>query len=259
MKKLISWNVNGIRAAERKGLLDWLQKESPDALFLQETKAHPDQLSGDLLEPRGYHTYWMSAEKKGYSGTALYCREKPEEVAPLGWKEGDQEGRILFAHWPRFSVMNGYFPNSQAEGKRLGYKLEFCAAAREALDQFQRNHPDRLLLVCGDFNIAHRAIDLANPRRNEGNPGYLPEERAWMEGFAQAGYADTFREAHPDEPEHYSWWSYRFKAREKNIGWRLDYFWTPRPHLNQTAEPLILKDVQGSDHCPVGISLPNIS
>ena len=221
MSSVISWNVNGIRAVEKKGFLEWLNAEKPDVLCLQETKARKEQLSGSLTAPElpdvKYCTYWAAAKKPGYSG-----------------KEA--------------SVISAYFPNSQEGGARLGYKLDFCRAMLEFCNSLCKKGKN--VILCGDYNIAHKPIDLANPKANEKNPGYLPEERAWMDTFTASGYADTFRHFCSDAGC-YTWWSYRFKAREKNIGWRIDYQCVNEAFLPKVKSSVILKDVTGSDHCPV--------
>lgn len=256
--RIISWNVNGIRAVEKKGFVDWLRGEAPDILCVQETKARPDQLSEELLAPvdkegRGYNTYWASAKKPGYSGTAIYTREEPLAVHTLGVPEFDDEGRVLAADFPSFTLICAYFPNSQDAGVRLDYKLAFCIAMKEYCDKLVAQ--GRHLVLCGDYNIAHKPIDLARPKENEGNPGYLPEERAWMDSFTGAGYVDSFRHYHPDEPDQYSWWSYRMRAREKNIGWRIDYHCVDGTFIDKVARAGIRSEVLGSDHCPVEIEL----
>lgn len=257
MKSIVSWNVNGIRAAEKKGFLDWLGVEAPDVLCLQETKAEKGQLPPSLIEPEfpgglKYKTWWASAEKRGYSGTAVFCREEPLSVEIMGEKDFDREGRVITAHFDTVSVISAYFPNSQEGGARLPYKLEFCQAIREYCDKLVSSGKN--VVLCGDYNIAHKPIDLANPKTNEKNPGYLPEERAWMDSFTEAGYIDTFR-AFCTEPEKYSWWSYRFNAREKNIGWRIDYHCVNPRFMPEIKNSLILSDVFGSDHCPVKLEL----
>ena len=257
MTRLISWNVNGVRSAHSKGLLDWLDAERPDVLCLQETKADPDQLPKELLAPadsegRPYRAYWASAKKRGYSGVAIWSREEPRSVSFMGVPEFDDEGRTLVADFGLFVLVSAYFPNSQDAGARLEYKLGYCAAMKDLLDGFVAK--GRRVLVCGDFNIAHKPIDLARPKENEGNPGYLPEERAWMDSFLGSGYVDTFRMFDPS-PEKYSWWSYRTRAREKNIGWRIDYHCVDSGLAPAVKAAAILDQVQGSDHCPVSVSL----
>lgn len=249
---LASWNVNGIRAAHRHGLLDWLDQAKPDILCLQEIKAVPEQLPGELLAPDGYIPIWQPAERKGYSGVAAFVREEPEQVCLLDEEEFDREGRVLQLTYPDFVLINGYFPNSQEAGARLDYKLRFCQKILERCEALRAE--GRHVVVCGDFNIAHKPIDLKNPQRNEKNPGYLPEERAWMDAFIAAGYSDTFRMFHP-EPEQYSWWSYRFKARERNIGWRIDYFCVDQAFEGRIKDASIYNSVTGSDHCPVWLEL----
>ena len=252
MDQLISWNVNGIRAAEKKGLFTFLQETSPDILCLQETKAKPEQLTKTFLEQEDYSVYFASAEKPGYSGTAVYTKREPLSVSTLGIEEFDREGRALLLEYPEYVLINTYFPNSQPERKRIEYKLNFCDAVLNKCEELVQS--GKQVILCGDYNIAHKPIDLARPKDNENNPGYLPEERAWMDTFTGAGYLDTFREFN-QEPENYTWWTYRFKAREKNIGWRLDYFSINKAFREALANAEILSDVYGSDHCPVNITL----
>ena len=257
MFSIVSWNVNGVRSAETKGLFGWLASESPDILCLQETKANPDQLSPSFLAPvdasgKTYRSFWASAKRRGYSGVALFSREEPKSVGGLGIPEFDDEGRTLVADYGDFVLIGAYFPNSQEAGARLPYKLAFCAAVKAACDKLVAD--GRHVVVCGDYNIAHRPIDLANPKSNEGNPGYLPEERAWMDSFTGAGYVDTFRRFCA-EPNQYTWWTYRFHAREKNVGWRIDYHCTDEGFADRVGSSTILKDVLGSDHCPVKLVL----
>jgi exodeoxyribonuclease-3 len=256
--KIMSWNVNGIRAVEKKGFVQWLGEESPDMLCLQETKAEPGQLSDDLIRPcdkagKPYTSFWASAKKRGYSGVAIYSRVKPLNVKPLGVDEFDNEGRVLQAEFKNFTLISAYFPNSQDGGARLGYKLDFCAAMMELCNTFvsQKRH----FILCGDYNIAHTPLDLARPKENEGNAGYLPEERAWMDRYTAAGFVDTFRHFHPGEKNHYSWWSYRMNARERNVGWRLDYHCVDPAFLPHISSSNIRSEVTGSDHCPVEIEL----
>jgi exodeoxyribonuclease-3 len=256
--RILSWNVNGIRAVEKRDFTGWLAGESPDALCVQETKARPEQLSEGLRNPRDgqgrlYHSYWASADKAGYSGVAIYSREEPLDLKPLGVKDFDGEGRVLQAVYRDFVLISAYFPNSQDAGARLPYKLAFCAAILKHCKKLVKNGTH--FVLCGDYNIAHTPIDLARPKENEGSAGYLPEERDWMDRFTQAGFVDTFRHFHPGEGGHYSWWSYRANARVRNIGWRLDYHCVDPAFLPQVKQSIIRGDVTGSDHCPVEIEI----
>ncbi|MHC4598257.1 MAG: exodeoxyribonuclease III [Planctomycetota bacterium] len=251
---LLSWNVNGLRAVERKGFSTWLSEMSPDVLGLQETKAHPDQLSEALTAPEGYHAVFSAAEKKGYSGTAVYSREKPSKVERiLGKKAFDGEGRVILAEFPLFTLVNVYVPNGRYDLSRVSYKLEFSDRLLEVCEKRRRR--GEALILCGDFNTAHREIDLARPRENRKNTGFLPEECAWLDKFTGLGYVDTFRHFHPEKTGAYSWWDYRTRARPKNVGWRLDYFFITPDLLTRLRSGFILADVMGSDHCPVGIEL----
>lgn len=258
MKSIVSWNVNGIRAAEKKGFLEFLSAESPDVLCLQETKAHRGQLTQELIEPvlagGAWKSWFSSAKKAGYSGTAIYSKTEPLDIRTMGYPEFDDEGRVIMAEFADAVVISAYFPNSQEAGARLGYKLDFCAAMLETCDRLVAS--GKHVILCGDYNIAHKPIDLANPKTNEGNPGYLPEERAWMDAFTGAGYVDTFR-AFCSEPKQYSWWSYRFHAREKNIGWRIDYTCVNPAFMPNVTGSSILANVLGSDHCPVKMTYEN--
>ncbi|MBI9101390.1 MAG: exodeoxyribonuclease III [Spirochaetales bacterium] len=255
MKTIISWNVNGIRAAETKGLYKFLKEESPDILCLQETKAQKEQLTEKFINPEGYTSYWVQAVKKGYSGVVMYVKNsfgQPISVFPIDIPEFDDEGRALFLEFPDFTLLGAYFPNSQPEGKRLDYKLRFCNAVLEKCSEFEKSGKN--VIITGDYNIAHKPIDLANPKRNEKNPGYLPEEREWMDVFTEKGWVDTFRQF-SQEPNQYTWWSYRFHAREKNIGWRLDYFCVNKDFSEQIKSSTIMEQVMGSDHCPVKLEI----
>ena len=252
MKRILSWNVNGIRAVAKKGFPQWLSSEAPDVLCLQETKAHPEQLTADLLEPDGYHAYWASAEKKGYSGVGVYTKEKPREVATMGIDRFDSEGRVLQLDFDDFILITAYFPNSQDGGKRLDYKIDFCESIRKVCDELSAS--GKRIVLCGDYNVAHKPIDLARPRENEKNPGYLPEERAWMDRFVEAGYVDTFRMFN-SEGGNYTWWSYFTKGRERNVGWRIDYHCVNPVARESVVGARILADVMGSDHCPVEVTL----
>jgi exodeoxyribonuclease-3 len=252
MARVVSWNVNGIRAVERKGVLEDAFRLEPDVLCLQETKAQPEQVSDALKCVAGYESYWCSAERPGYSGVAAYARRPPKSITGLGLSEFDSEGRAQFLEFEGFTVVNAYFPNSQDQGARLDYKLAFCDALLARCQELRGRGVN--LVICGDYNIAHKPIDLKNPKSNEKNPGYLPEERAWMDKFVDSGYVDTFR-MFCDEPEHYSWWSYRFKAREKNVGWRIDYHCVNAEFRDQVRAGEIRAEIMGSDHCPVLVDL----
>ncbi len=249
---IISWNVNGIRAVEKKGFLDWLQSENPDILCVQETKARPEQLSEQLRSPEGYRTYFSSAKRPGYSGVALFSKKEPDEVTNFGLPEFDDEGRVLTARFDDLHVISAYFPNSQEAGARLDYKLAFCEAMLDYCNA--KVASGQHIVLCGDYNIAHTPIDLANPKANEKNPGYLPEERAFMTKFLENGYIDCFRKF-CSEGGKYSWWSYRFRAREKNIGWRIDYTCVNKALDERVKSASILDSVFGSDHCPVKLEL----
>ena len=254
--KLLSWNVNGIRAVARKGdLQELLRKESPDVLCLQETKAQPEQLSKELIEPVGYATYWNYPEaSKGYSGVATFTKEKPLDVKyGLGIKEFDTEGRVIIARYAGFILFNVYFPKGDTNPERahrLNYKMNFYEAFLDFVDSLKAK--GEKLVVCGDFNTAHKEIDLARPKENEKNSGFLPQERAWMDKLVAHGYVDTFRQFHK-EPSQYTWWDMKTRARERNIGWRLDYFFVTENALKSVAQAFIMPDVMGADHCPVGI------
>jgi exodeoxyribonuclease-3 len=255
MTRVLSWNINGIRAVAKRGFIDWLQNESPDMLCIQETKAHPDQLTEELLQPTGYKAYWASAERKGYSGVGVYSKAEPLAVDLMGVDRFDVEGRVLKLEYDRFVLISAYFPNSQDAGKRLEYKLDFC----DSIHSLCRSLSDsgKRVLLCGDFNIAHKAIDLARPNENQGQAGFLPEERAWMDKFTGDGFVDTFRRFN-QEGGNYTWWSYQTRGRERNVGWRIDYHCV-NPALNESVTGArILSDVMGSDHCPVEVTLDGL-
>jgi len=253
MKRIISWNVNGIRAVHKKGFLDWFNEERPDILCIQETKARREQLPGELLEIDGYHNYFASAEKKGYSGVALFTKEKPVDIkCGFGIEKFDSEGRTLIADFGDFVLYNIYFPNGKASDERLAYKMEFYDAFLEHANTLRSR--GKKIIVCGDVNTAHKAIDLARPKENEKISGFLPEERAWIDKLLDNGYVDTFRMFN-DEPENYTWWSMRTRARERNVGWRIDYFFASDDISDNVKDSFILNDVMGSDHCPLGIDI----
>jgi exodeoxyribonuclease-3 len=252
--RILSWNVNGIRAVYKKDFLPWLAAESPDILCVQETKAEPGQLPSELKNPLAkdgsvYHSFWASAKKRGYSGVAIFTKTEPHSVEYLGESEFDDEGRALIALYDEFALINAYFPNSQDGGARLPYKLDFCRTVLKKCKKLVKS--GRHIVLCGDYNIAHKPIDLARPKENEGNAGYLPEERAWMDEWTSSGFVDTFRHFYPDKPEQYSWWSYRGGARERNVGWRLDYHCVDADFVSKIQDSTIQTGVTGSDHCPV--------
>ena len=251
---ICTWNVNGIRACVRKGFLQWMEGESPDILCIQETKAREEQLSTEVKSPEGYSSFFASAEKKGYSGVALYTKKTPQDVQiGLDIDDFDSEGRTIIAQYPEFVLISAYFPNSQNEGKRLPYKLAFDEAIARCCDEFRKSGKE--VIICGDFNAAHEEIDLANPKQNVNNAGFLPEERQWVDEMLSQGFRDVFRERHPGEKGHYTWWSYRTRARERNAGWRLDYFLSTAGISEKIKEVSHLSEVMGSDHCPVRLVL----
>lgn len=252
--KLYSWNVNGIRAAQRKGFLDWFNAVQPDILGVQETKARPDQLDDELRNPPGYYTYWASAERNGYSGVGLFSRIEPKSVQiGLGIEEYDIEGRAIVAEYDDFTFITAYFPNGGRDHSRVPYKMAYKAAFLEYCNNLREQA--KPVIFCGDVNTAHREIDLARPKQNQKTTGFLPEERAWVDEAVAAGYIDIFRDLNPDLEGAYNWWSNRSGARERNIGWRIDYFFIS-PDLRDRVETAeIHADVLGSDHCPISLTL----
>lgn len=247
--KLATWNVNGLRAVLGKGLLDYIKDSDMDVLCLQETKCQPEQA---IFELEGYHRYFNSADKKGYSGTAIFTKEEPLSVTyDFGEDVHRHEGRIITAEYPDFYLVCCYTPNSQDELKRLSYRMEWEDALREYLRELDKTKP---VVYCGDLNVAHEEIDLKNPKTNHFNPGFTDEERGKMTRLLNCGFADSFRRLYPDEVK-YSWWSYRFHARENNTGWRIDYFIVSERLMERVAKVDIRNDVTGSDHCPVEIEL----
>lgn len=252
--KLISWNVNGIRAVAKKDFFSDFKKMDADILCLQETKAQDEQVAETLAPLDGYYIYSNSAEKKGYSGTAIISKTEPLSVKrDMGIAEHDNEGRVLCLEYEAFYIVVVYVPNSGSELKRLDYRQNWDKAFFDYLKNLEKTKP---VLVCGDFNVAHRPIDLARPKANYNkSAGFMQEEIDGMDRFTQGGLVDTFRHFYPDKTEAYSWWSYRAGARGKNIGWRIDYFLASQRFLPQIKEAFILNEVMGSDHCPVGITL----
>ena len=250
MLKLISWNVNGIRACCDKGFRESFERLDADFFCLQETKMQAGQLD---LQFEGYQSYWNYAEKKGYSGTAIFTRHQPLSVAyGIGVEEHDHEGRVITLEMEQFYLITVYVPNSQDELRRLAYRMTWEDAFLSYLKKLEEKKP---VVVCGDLNVAHQEIDLKNPKSNRKNAGFTDEERAKFTTWLNAGFTDTFRYFYPDQKEIYSWWSYRFKAREKNAGWRIDYFVTSASLNDKLVDAKIHTDVFGSDHCPVELTL----
>jgi exodeoxyribonuclease III len=253
--KLISWNVNGLRAVAKKGFSDFIQDVQPDILGIQETKIQLDQLSTELTEFPGYKSYFYSAEKKGYSGVGVYSKIEPISIETgFSYGRNETEGRVIMLEFDKFVFFNIYFPNGQKDEIRLQFKLDFYDFCLEYFEKI-RKEKGKGLVICGDYNTAHHPIDLARPKQNEKTSGFLPIEREWMDRFEEAGYIDTFRLIHPEEKDRYSWWSYRANARVNNVGWRIDYFFVSPELKNNIKNAFILDDVLGSDHCPVGIEL----
>ena len=252
--KIVSWNVNGIRSCVQKGFLDYLRAESPDVICLQEVKATETENPITLdLHDLGYRIAWHSAEKKGYSGTAVFTRMEPVDVtvgmAPH-WE--DREGRVITVQYPACTLVNVYTPNAKRELERLPGRMEWDRTFCEYLCELERTSP---VILCGDLNVAHQSIDLANPAANRGNAGYTPEERSGMDRYVAHGFVDTFRAIRPDEPGQYSWWSNFAGSRARNIGWRIDYVLVSGILRERIREAFIRQEVMGSDHCPVGVVL----
>jgi exodeoxyribonuclease-3 len=252
--KLISWNLNGIRAVEKKGLIDKIEEMNPDVICFQETKAQDDQVAEVLKKLNGYHFYSNSAVKKGYSGTAIVSKTKPLNVITnLGIEHHDQEGRVLTAEYPDFYLTTVYTPNSKSDLSRLADRQEFDKELLLYLKNLEKKKP---VIVCGDLNVAHKPIDLARPQANYNkSAGFMQEEIDGMDNFIDAGLIDSFRYIHPDKTEMYSWWSFRGGARDRNVGWRIDYFLVSESLTKRIKAADILMDIHGSDHCPVSIDL----
>ena len=253
--KLISWNVNGIRAAERKGFVEWIEGEPADIVAVQETKiSHPDQLSHKLKNPDGYFSYWHAAtEKKGYSGVAVYAKREPLSVKmDFGDSLLSKEGRVIELEYPNFIFLNVYFPNGGSGKPRLEYKMQFYAEFLTYVQNLVKQGKN--VLFCGDVNTAHHEIDLARPKENRKTSGFLPEECAWLDEVESSGFVDTYRLKHPEQVQ-YSWWDQKTRARDRNIGWRIDYFWASTGLVSKVEDAFIWDEVLGSDHCPVGVAL----
>ncbi|WP_428898294.1 exodeoxyribonuclease-3 [Parelusimicrobium proximum] len=252
MKTMISWNVNGLRAVEKKGFAGWFKQVSPDILALQETKADPSQLSAALRAPEGYHAYFSTAERKGYSGVAVYSKEEPLSVSEsIGNASLDGEGRTLILEFDKFYFINIYYPNGGQGEHRIEYKLRFYDAFLKLAKKLMKK---KTVIVCGDVNTAHEEIDLARPKENENNTGFLKRERVWLDKFFSSGLTDTFRMFNKDGG-HYTWWDYKTKARERNVGWRIDYFMIDTASKDKVKKSQMLSDVTGSDHCPIAVEV----
>lgn len=252
--KIISWNVNGIRACAKKGLFEFLERENPDILCLQETKAHPDQVDESFHQPGDWNSHWSSAQRKGYSGTATYFLEEPQEVnLGIGLKKFDTEGRFVVTKHPDFTLYNVYFPNGGASEERHNFKQEFLKKFRRHLERQIKAGEE--LIVLGDYNVAHKEVDVYDPVKLAKQSGFLPEEREWFGEFLETGFHDVFREMHPEDEHRFSWWSYRENARIGNRGWRIDYICVTKGLRSRVKSADILDRVQGSDHCPVVIEM----
>ncbi len=252
-KSILSWNVNGIRAQQKKYFLDWLARQSPDILCVQETKAHPDQLDAELLNPPGYCVYWSAALKKGYSGVATFTKQKPVSVkSGFGITRFDEEGRVLITEFPEFVLLNIYFPNGQSGPERLKYKLDFY----EETQKFVRvlKGQGKKVIISGDYNTAHKPIDLARPKENKDTSGFLPVERAWLDRWIEDGQVDIFRKFNA-QPHQYTWWDLKSGARDRNVGWRIDYHFVTKDFVPNVTAASIMPDVLGSDHCPVSMQV----
>lgn len=251
--RIISWNVNGIRAAIRKDFFDWYFKEDADIVCLQEVKARPDQVVDEMTTLDGRHIAWNAAEKAGYSGVATFSKAEPLSVKKgFGIEEFDREGRVLLSEYENFYLYNIYFPNGQRDQERLDYKMAFYDAYLEKVNELKAT--GKAVITCGDYNTAHKEIDLKNPKENSKTSGFLPIEREWIDKYIANGYVDTFRMFN-EEPDQYTWWTYRFGARSRNVGWRIDYFFIDEKHKQNVRNAFIKMNVMGSDHCPLGVDL----
>jgi exodeoxyribonuclease-3 len=258
--KIISWNTNGLRATHKQGyFLPFIQKEKPDILGLQETKAEPEQLPEEARNPKGYFSYFSHSKgKKGYSGVAIYSKVKPKKIEyGIGIPRFDDEGRIIIAYYKDFVLLNVYFPNGGGGPERLKYKLEFYDEFLKFIDKLKKK--GQKIIFCGDVNTAHEAIDLARPKENEENTGFLPEERAWIDEVIASGYTDVFRHLNPNKKDAYTYWDMKTFARDRNVGWRIDYFFVTADLLPKINDMKILTQVYGSDHCPISLIFARLS
>ncbi len=254
--KISTWNVNGFRSVLQKGFLDWANSSESDVICLQEIKAKPEQVDEEAHRLDGYKTFWNPAERAGYSGVLTYSRKEPiETVYGLGIPRFDEEGRLIRTEFPSFYLYNIYFPNGKRDQTRLDYKLDFYTHLLEECDQLHKE--GKRIIITGDFNTAHNEIDLANPKANSTVSGFLPEEREWIDRYLEHGFVDAFRVFYPDRVQ-YTWWTYRFGARKRNIGWRLDYFLVSESMMEYVNDVVVHDQVMGSDHCPVTLDLKEI-
>jgi exodeoxyribonuclease-3 len=253
--RLFSWNVNGARAVHRKGFMSWFDATAPDIVALQEVRAEPEQMDPAMAAPLGYRAYWNpSRVKKGYSGVGLLCREEPRAVHyEIGDERFDGEGRTIIAEFEDFVLLNAYFPNGRPDLSRVDFKLDFCRLFLERCEDYRARGMN--VVFCGDLNTSHREVDLARPKENEKNTGFLPHERAWIDEVVGKGYVDTFRHLNPDARDAYTWWAMRMRARERNVGWRLDYFFVDEGLIDRVKGATIHAGTHGSDHCPVELQL----
>ena len=250
--KLVSWNVNGIRACANKTFFNYLKEENPDILCVQETKALESDVDESLRQPSGYYSIWHSAQRKGYSGVAMFLKHKPlKSFEGFGNPTFDCEGRVVGAEFDNFYVFGVYFPNGGQGDERVAYKLNFYAAFFDYCETLRKT--GKAVIVCGDYNTAHQEIDLARPKENKHVSGFLPIEREWLDKLIRDGWVDTYRDKYPYCKDVYSWWSYRARARENNVGWRIDYTFINKEHKHWIEDSFVQMDVTGSDHCPVGI------
>lgn len=253
MKRIVSYNVNGIRAAIKKGFIDWLEACDPDILCIQETKAMQDQVDASILESIPYHHYWYSAEKKGYSGVSIWTKEEPKHVEyGCGIEIYDREGRILRCDFEDYSVMSVYMPSGSSGDLRQDFKMQWLEDFQNYINELKKEIPN--LIICGDYNICHTEIDIHNPKNNKNTSGFKPEEREWIGKFIDSGFVDSFRHLNK-EPHNYSWWSYRANARANNKGWRIDYNMVSKPLENKLRRATILPEAKHSDHCPILVEL----
>lgn len=252
--RLLCWNVNGIRAAQKKGFVDWVRKEAADIICLQETKAQKEQLEKELLEIEGYESHWCSAQRKGYSGVATYTKPTPLAVRHgFGIPRFDAEGRVLMTEFPEFTLFNIYFPNGKRDQQRLDFKMDFYESILKHWESLRKK--GKRLVICGDYNTAHNEIDIARPKENENISGFLKIEREWMDRLVAKGYVDVFRKLNPDKRDQYTWWDVMTRARERNVGWRIDYFFVTEDLMPHLKHAWICPEVMGSDHCPIGLEM----